>query len=348
MIVLRKIGIIVIVAGIALVAKAQVPPGSYAPAPQPIRVEITSPAEAQPGWVKWISLTEKIAWPVVAIFGLFLFRKPLTNFLDVVGKRATEISIGSLGIKLPTMSEAPLSDDVLTFKAADPLMIVNDSAKSTLFNMFQGTEKFEFAVVNLGRGDQWLSSRLYIFALMLHRMKSLRCIVFVANGPDTETQFIGTTTPEKIRWSLARFQPWLETAYIQAQQTTAPLIQDEHGAVDPGSAEQIVRNYLSNITTPNATRIETDPEWVLLDSSQKWEHATWLSPDYLVAAFSYVLWTDTIVSSELKKEAKGLLSCSAPFVAKIKKNGEFVSLIDRMAFLDEMATKMADKLAGNA
>jgi len=310
---------------------------------EPIRVEISRRTEPEPAWVKWVALAEKIAWPLVAVLALLVLRKPLINFLGEVAKRATEISIGGLGIKLPTMSEAQLSDEILTFKAADALTVVNDSAKRTLFSMFQQQAKFDFAAINLGRGDQWLSSRLYIFALMLQRMKSLRCIVFVATGPDTGSQFIGTTTPEKIRWSLARFQPWLETAYIQAQQTVPILIQDEYGAITPDAGEQIVRNFLTNITTPTATRLETDFDWVMLGPNQQWEHTTWLSREYLESAFGYVLWKDSILSSELKKEAKDLLRRSAPFVARTKKNGEFLSLVDRVTFLDEMASKIADQ-----
>jgi len=105
---------------------------------------------------------------------------------------------------------------------------------------------------------------------------------------------------------------------------------------------------LSIITTPIAVRTETDPDWVLLGPNQQWEHAIWLSREYLESAFGYVLWKDTIVSSEVTKEARDLLRCSAPFVARTKRNGEFVSLIDRVAFLDEVGTKMADKLVGNA
>jgi len=79
--------------------RAAQPSGSPQP---PIRIEITQPAETPSSSEKWISLVEKIAWPVVVALGVFVFRQPLSNFLDVVGKRVTEISIGSLlGIKLP-------------------------------------------------------------------------------------------------------------------------------------------------------------------------------------------------------------------------------------------------------
>ena len=314
---------------------------------QPIRVELSQPPELHPSWEKWISLVEKIAWPVVAILGVLLFRKPLSNFLDIVGKRATEISVGGLGIKLPTMNEAQLGEDVLTFRAADTFMVISSSAKSSLFNMFEQPGKYEFVAINLGRGDKWLSSRLYIFATMLQRMKALRCIVFLGAGADTETRYIGATTPDKVRWGLAMLQPWLEVAYAQAymQYTVSgpSTIKNENGAMDAELAEQLVRNFVTNLTVPPPTPVN-DLEWVTFASNQPPEHATWLPREYLEQGFGYALWKDVIIMSETRKEAKMLLKCSTPYVAKVKRNGEFLALIDRVAFLDEVMGKIGDRL----
>jgi hypothetical protein len=85
-------------------------------------------------------------------------------------------------------------------------------------------------------------------------------------------------------------------------------------------------------------------EWVTVGNDP--EHATKLSGKYLEAELGQVLWEDTVRSSETKKEAKALLRCTAPFVAKIKRNGEFVALIDRVVFLDEVVARISDKLDG--
>jgi len=327
----------------ASVARAQ---QSATTAPQvPIKIELSQKAENPPSWEKWVTLAEKIAWPAVAVLALFLLRKPIARFLDVVGQRATKISIGTLGIELPTMNQAQLGEDVLTFRTEDALMIVSSSAKRSLFNMFEQPGKFEFVAINLGRGQSWLSSRLFIFAMMLQRMKSLRCIVFLGPGPDTETQFLGATTPEKVRWGLARLQPWLETAYAQAYQQSAVgmfAIQDENGALDPNNAEQIVRAFLSLLINPPAGTVMDNREWVF--SGNQPEHATWLSREYLEDGLGHILWKDAIVASNNKEEARALLKCSAPLVARVKRNREFISLIDRVSFLDEAMNKISDKL----
>lgn len=320
------------------------------PAQEPIRIEISQRLDAPPSWEKWVTLAAKIAWPVVAVLGLFLLRKPIARFLDMVGQRATKISIGSLGIELPTMNQAQLGDDVLTFRAEDPFMVVSSSAKRSLFSMFEQPGKFEFVAINLGRGQSWLSSRLYIFAIMLQRMKSLRCIVFLGAGPDTETQFLGATTPEKVRWGLARLQPWLETGYAQAYQQSVALsplaIQNESGAMDPNMAEQIVRAFLNLLINPPVGTVTDNREWVVFPSNQQPEHATWLSKEYLEDGLGHILWKDAIVASNNKDEARALLRCSAPLVARVKRNREFISLIDRVSFLDEAMNRVSEKLEG--
>jgi hypothetical protein len=85
-------------------------------------------------------------------------------------------------------------------------------------------------------------------------------------------------------------------------------------------------------------------EWVTFAPNQPPEHATWLSREYFEQGLGYTLWRDAIVASETKKEAKALMKCSAPYVAKIKKNGEFVALIDRVTFLDDVVGKIGDKI----
>src|SRR5258708_5189704 len=285
---ITRTDVVPLICGSSLFATAQSGPSATDGQQQPIRVELTTQAEPQPSWGKWVTLGGQLAWPVVALVAFSLFRKSLISFLDTVAKRATKFSLGALGIELPTMNEAQLSDDLLTFRTADPFMVVGSSAKRTLFGMFQQPGTFEFVSINLGRGDDWVSSRLYIFAVMLQRMKSLRCIVFVQPGPETESQFLGATTPEAIRWSLARLQPWLEVAYVNAYQLVlappnAPeaVIKNERGAVDPQKAEEIVKNFLLSVRTLPPPPGMIASEWVTVGNDP--EHATKLSGKNLEA-----------------------------------------------------------------
>jgi hypothetical protein len=54
---------------------------------------------------------------------------------------------------------------------------------------------------------------------------------------------------------------------------------------------------------------------------------------------------DAIVeSSDRRAEARALLQCSAPYVARVKSGGEFLSLVNRVAFMNDLSTKLVARL----
>jgi hypothetical protein len=332
----------------APVAKTQQNTQAKDPGPRPIQIEITQPKAPSSAEDASVSLVTCLAWPVFIFAGLLLFREPLGTFFKTVGNRATEFTIGGLGIKLSPMREAELGEDELKIRAADTFEIINDSAKRSLFKLFGESARNEFVAINLGRGDSWLSSRLYIFAMMLQRMNGLRCVVFLAPGADTESRFVGAMAPEKVRWCLARCQPWLEEAYCSAASLIKPIIiKNEFGALDPFVAEQLVTTFINNLRIQPVPPAKMEPgEWVTFSTSQLPEHATWLTAEYLEQCFGYVFWKDNLVVSDDKTELAKLFKCSAPFVAKTKKNGEFVAMIDRVACLDEVTQRLDNKRHG--
>ena len=158
------------------------PGQSLSPTPEPrplsitpIKVELSQVTKSQ----SWVDLIGTLAWPFLALVGLLLLHKPLGQLLTDIGKRASEISVGVLSLKLPTVPEAPVGGDVGAFKTMEGIQIANDSAKTALFKEFRTPGYRQFLVIKLGNGKEWLSSRLFIFALMLQRMKGIRAIVFV-------------------------------------------------------------------------------------------------------------------------------------------------------------------------
>jgi hypothetical protein len=74
----------------------------------------------------------------------------------------------------------------------------------------------EYAVIDLGNGNQWISSRLFIFAVLLKRMTGLRQFVFIGTQNGVTGRFLGMASPDDVRWALARRYPWLECAYAYA------------------------------------------------------------------------------------------------------------------------------------
>jgi hypothetical protein len=111
-----------------------------------------------------------------------------------------------------------------------------------------------------------------------------------------------------------------------------------------------VRNFLQNVRAnapsgavggtvlPQETR-----EWVVLGAST--EYGTWLSGAELQKLVGDRFYKETIVaSSDRKTEAKFLLQCTVQYVARVNSNGEFLSLVDRGAFVDELTSKLVSRL----
>ena len=308
----------------------------------PIRVEIAQPAHEA-------SVLEKLApfaWPAIVLICLIVLRKPIIALLKDIGSRATELSIGSWAtIKLPDLQEAAFP--ALTIK--DLVGTFWTESGSNLNAQFQSTNTPEYALVDLGNGDEWISSRLFIFAVMLQRMKALRCIVFIQTSPTKQRKFLGCAAPENVRWRLAVDQPWLEsafaTAYAQIMLPPGALSRgdaftDTKGALQPPVAQLVVSNFvasLKQIPLPGKAN-----EYISIGSGS--EHATWMTASELDRIMGRDLWTDSVPeNTDTNPESnrayiRSILDKPSPYVAQLS-NSDFKSLISRVALLDEVAKR---------
>jgi len=346
---MRAFGLILSLLLLASFASASVPPQDQ---PIPTKIDVTQHSDPHDAWDRGITLAQNVIWPLMILIVLYLFRPSIGKVVEQLGKSGGEVSIAGLGIKLPTAKGASLSEDVLTFKVADSASITNSSARTTLVKMLREPGTREYVVIDLGLGSEWISSRLFIFALMLQRMKSIRAIVFLDGSV---AKFLGVAKPDTVRWALAQDQPWLEQAYLNAYSNAvsnffsqnASFIVSNYGALDTVVAETLVRNYVQNVKAPTPTAVapitnEVRP-WAQLGSTT--EFGTWLTGAELKSLLGDELRQETIVAaSDRKAEAKLLLQCKAQYVARVDVNGEFLSLVDRVAFADELASKLVARL----
>lgn len=312
-------------------------------ASEPIRVEITQPKPT----TDWVESLSHYAWPLAVLVILLVYRKSLAGFLSVVGQRASEINIGSwASFKLPVLTESPIDEDVAQFKQVEGTQL-SESYKTELFRQFRSPGKSEYAVVNLGAGKEWISSRLFIFAVMLQRMKSLKCMVFVYDTDQLKKIYLGCAGIDNVRWSFAARQPWLEAAFAKAYSEKLPIpplltpfdwITSDEGALSPDNAEAIVRRYVE-ILLESPPAAET-PNWVKIGNT--FEHATWVTADGIVQTLGRHLMRESVVKLEDKKtNATAILKCSGPYVAMTSENGEFASLINRAELLEKVARKVS-------
>lgn len=172
--------------------------------------------------VSWVNFGEHFLWPVTVIVLVIVLRRQIGDFLSAVGGRITHVSVMSVTVELAVATETTPpwrgigGDDV---RGLVPANRVVDSYFGTLRQSLLVPGTADFFVVDLksdGR-EEWLTSRLYLFAYVLSRLKGVRTIVFTATRGDVAGSFLGIAEPEEILPALAAAEPWLREARLQVE-----------------------------------------------------------------------------------------------------------------------------------
>jgi hypothetical protein len=248
----------------------------------------------------------------------------------------------------PNWTQGSTIDNVRGITPAFQLLVGPDRAVE-LFKQFEDNKIADYVVIDLSTGPPWLTSRLYIFAIMLERMRGLRCFVFLETRDDVNQRFLGIASPNRVRWALARRYPWLEMAFAKAYFNTSGLrILSTTGALDREVAQEVVYHYLSNpniqqLLPPNTSPNPDDDEWEFRrteDGLQLWEHAKWLDATLLGQDLSDILqrdesaWLVESPTSSYTEQVRSILRRKGSFVALLDEQMRFKSLIDRQDFLE--------------
>lgn len=227
-----------------------------------------------------------------------------------------------------------------------------------LINQIGEAKHIDYMIVDIGSGKEWLTSRLFIFSVMLMRMLGMRCIVFMKTQDSISRSFVGLSSPQDIISCLTIAYPFLERAYSWAHchsnsQTnfTEESMPSTVGKLELVVAQSMVLTYLAN---PNIQRPTQPPPndpgcWVTLnkkDGTQILEHTHWLNMDLLNKLFSssidYESWVehDPDLTQPLKMHK--VLRRKGSFVAMVDKDRRFKELIDRQTLLEDLAVRVTE------
>jgi hypothetical protein len=306
-------------------------------------------------WQLVVDLLSALAWPAVVAFALYLFRRPLIEFLAQIGRRASKLSVYQISVELAILPELSSSWSI---GSADVRQLTSsqvfDSPSGELFEELLKPGMVDYAVVNLGSGREWLTSRLFIFAVILGAVTRLRAFVFVENSGGVRRRFLGIAAPSSVQRALATHYPWLEEARLRA--ATAhypPTLQDTAGtprllsqpSIFTGTQPQyevtnFVRNFIDFIqrtTLPAAQEAESHLE--IGTDPQRWERAHWIDGDRLerdLAGHLEYEWYENSPDEPQRSLAEGVARRNGALVALVDKDRHFVGLVDRHVLLDQM------------
>lgn len=310
-----------------------------------------------------------VIWPLLILIVILLSRRHLPTFLGNFPKifdRVQKISFGNFSLELAKVAAiAPQwtpTDNALDIRKSMSSAEVTDSTAGHFTNQLTDTAPADFALVDLGEGREWLSSRLYIISVLLERAKDIRTFVFVRTTGSRTRKLVGWAEPEAIRWSLARRFPWLEAAYarsyallfpappaqgdVQIVSATGMLGKAQQGPA-PYLLIQLMETFLREIQSPVMPIPEEEDEWVQIQAATPtWEHACWLTADETEDILGEDLYKQYVQSSDLDgktgtEQAKRLMQVNQRYVPIADDSGRFRELIDRQVVVDRIATELA-------
>jgi hypothetical protein len=329
------------------------------------------------------SLLRVLLWPVVVLVLLLMFRRYLPDIVSGVAGRVSKVSLAGISLELVTASEVPRDPLSALGNTENPSMQVFASDRTTLLSqVLTGNVRADSAVIDLGGGDRWLTSRLLIFAFALAEGAGVKRMVFVARVGGVNNVFVGMAEPQHVREAVARQYPWLGDAFFQAvaqtngnlnemlkqacrhsaalnvsdldtthdlQALAAALPRD--GSVDATLLQYVASSYLgSGLVRRSADAPRGSVEgWVGLPVRHPTyeEHARWIRDgDDLAKLLDGLNEPAPIVDSRAGSRTEvwrqALRSERTDFVAVGDDQKRFKHLIDRRALLERVAIENAD------
>jgi hypothetical protein len=323
-----------------------------------------------------VDLMKALAWPMVALLIAAVFRKPISVFVSALGTRITKLSLFKVELELvPAMAATttPLLDDIGT--AANSAAI-SDSSKLMLEQVQSGTPA-DFAAVALGSGNEWLTSRLYIAAVMMERMRDVKVFVFLERSPTSERRLLAVAPVRQLRWALAIRYPWLEASWARVQLSLFPqaapanapplptgaqwlpdprssptqsVIKSDTGAFEPWQARQLVSGFIESLQRPlPKDQSSSSREWVTLPGGVTQERAAYVTRELLTSLLrqeAFESWANALRDAPRSQRTRAVLRCVAPFVALVEGDHEFARLANRKTLLEEIAASLGEEPEG--
>lgn len=310
------------------------------------------------------ALVGAIMWPVVVLALLLAFREKIPALVEGLARRVTKLEFAGVSLELavakPFVPEWSGSPNALDLRQKATAIQVQDSTARTFLTQLTDEGTGDYAEINLGTGKEWLTSRLFIMAVVFAQMKSIECFVFVETSGAVRKRFVGWAEPTRIRWALAKRYPWLEQAYADAYATVMSqrnaVIVSHSGRLgypyapgDPGAGIDLLKEFLQRVQQPlppPPTPPEPD-EWIVVDpATNTQEHARWVSAEDLDRFLGEDLCTGVVRSSELRSKStteqlKAFLSVPTRFVAVVADDQRFEYLVWRDVLVEQVAKSMA-------
>jgi hypothetical protein len=314
------------------------------------------------------ALISALAWPLVVVVGLLAYRKSIPELVGAIGRSVRKLEVPGFSIELatavPATSEWQGGPKALDLRRSATAVEVSDSTAAAFTAQLIEGGVGDYSEVDLGRGREWLTSRLYIMAILFPRMKGVRTFVFLETAGEVRKKFLGFADPAAVRWALAKQYPWLEPAYANAYASVLPnsIVVSNAGRLglpankyDPAPGVQLLQKFLENIQSPPLPAPLPGPPpvppalpgpppgWVEVSETPPYtlEQAHWLTGELLEELLKPDLDMSAVADPGATAKTADLVGAIAAqpggYVAVTRSDGRLEYVVNRLALVDQVA-----------
>lgn len=298
-----------------------------------------------------LQFASAIAWPAAILFVAHMFREPLSDLIETVGERAQAIQAFKVKIDLGQLSKSFAPEVVVNYLASAP---VSPSGIGSIAKSIRDAAQADYLIIDIGSAEnrKYLTSRLYVLAATIERIRPTRCFVFVGGRENEGNFFVGAASPRDIRHTLGTRFPWYEKALIAAfgrlLQSPEQPNESFRGGLSDELIDRLLNGFITNadIVLMPAAGSTPLPGWVELTGNGlvSREHAEWITTallsDLLIGRWS----TGAVATEGLSptETTKAVIGHRGAFVAAVDRQGRFKELIDRARILEEVGIEAAE------
>jgi hypothetical protein len=299
------------------------------------------------------AIANAIVWPVLVGIVIIRYRNNIGEFLKNVTPRINKLSVGPVSLELEnTTGFTPQWEAFGNFNFMQTGIAGFQSVAPDLLNQIVETAPLDYAVFNLGDGTKWLSSRLYLFTVILRKIRKLRAIIFVDTKQGIKHHFVGFASPEQLEDALFRRYPFLIAQFaFSFDNLQRENIIGTDGLLS-SNVSQLINNYINDIkfqNTPDGPATPTEGSGYVQLSDGTWEYAEWIDTSKIEEILAGTIDKSNVNKLELDTKSKEdqlklILAFNGTFVAMVDQNQQFVTLIDRHRFVEKAARQYVQRM----
>jgi hypothetical protein len=305
-------------------------------------------------WAAAANIVRALVWPTVVLVLLLLYQDSVRALVNRLSRRIVGVSVFSVSLQFvppPPVWPSYVIDGIR----------VQESVGDSLSQIIQtlSTDR-PLVYIRVDLGERWLSSRLFLLAYSLYRVRDLRYVVFVRKVGGV-LHYLGLASALDLCRILNERQPWLETAYLDACLSLADARIDEDDARGSEWEGRERRQFFQQqLSSPAANQIaerfkdilQRDPpseeqaDWVR--AGDKIEHATVITADALPEMLNNVLhsaayFVDMPQLSDNERQKQVVLrgrtrnGIGLPYIAAVDENHTFEQFVDRASLVERVA-----------